>query len=118
VRRGALASMSPVVGREVAMRGYRAPRHSTASGVSGRRPRARRRRTIIGVEPACPAPADCHGHRPARATLLPGLIDAHTHLCGDSGRARSISSPNWTTRDRRRHRRPCVHLQSGVTAGP
>ena len=25
-----------------------------------------------------------HGHRAADATLLPGLIDAHVHLCGDS----------------------------------
>ena len=25
------------------------------------------------------------GHRPPGATLLPGLIDTHVHLCGDSG---------------------------------
>jgi imidazolonepropionase-like amidohydrolase len=41
---------------------------------------------IVGVEPgAAAAPADCPVlHRPG-ATMLPGLIDAHTHLCGDNG---------------------------------
>jgi len=39
---------------------------------------------IIGVEPgSAPGPDDCEiTYRPG-TTLLPGLIDAHAHLCGD-----------------------------------
>jgi imidazolonepropionase-like amidohydrolase len=41
---------------------------------------------IVGVEPGTsPAPADCPVEFRDGATLLPGLIDAHTHLCGDGG---------------------------------
>ena len=41
---------------------------------------------IVGVEPAsAPAPADCPVTDLPDMTLLPGLIDAHVHLCGDSG---------------------------------
>jgi imidazolonepropionase-like amidohydrolase len=69
------------------VRGYRAPRafdgeRALPGGalvlVDGGR--------IVGVEPAsAPAPADCPVTELAGATLLPGLIDAHVHLCGDSG---------------------------------
>ena len=39
---------------------------------------------IIGVEPgSAAAPAGCEVTHVAGTTLLPGLIDAHTHLCGD-----------------------------------
>jgi imidazolonepropionase-like amidohydrolase len=41
---------------------------------------------IVGVEPAhAAAPADCPVTEVPGTTLLPGLIDAHTHLCADSG---------------------------------
>ncbi len=42
--------------------------------------------TIVGVEAGrAAAPADCQVTYLPGATLLPGLIDAHVHLCGDSG---------------------------------
>src|SRR4051794_72262 len=41
---------------------------------------------IVAVEPAAtPAPAGCPVTELPGATLLPGLIDAHVHLCGDAG---------------------------------
>jgi imidazolonepropionase-like amidohydrolase len=41
---------------------------------------------IVGVDPrGTSLPADCEVVRFPDATLLPGLIDTHTHLCGDSG---------------------------------
>ena len=40
---------------------------------------------IVGVESRdVPAPTDCQLHRFPAATLLPGLINTHVHLCGDS----------------------------------
>lgn len=42
--------------------------------------------TIVAVLPAsAAAPADCPVVDHPGATLLPGLIDAHTHLCADDG---------------------------------
>jgi imidazolonepropionase-like amidohydrolase len=41
---------------------------------------------IVAVEPASAAPPDgCEVISWPAATILPGLIDAHTHLCGDGG---------------------------------
>jgi imidazolonepropionase-like amidohydrolase len=41
---------------------------------------------IVGVEPgSAPAPDGCEVRYRPGTTLLPGLIDAHVHLCGDSG---------------------------------
>src|SRR3954447_22938347 len=41
---------------------------------------------IVGVEPAtAPAPAHCPVTDLPGATVLPGLIDAHVHLCADNG---------------------------------
>jgi imidazolonepropionase-like amidohydrolase len=41
---------------------------------------------IVAVAPAStPAPADCPVTELPGTTLLPGLIDAHVHLCGDGG---------------------------------
>ena len=40
---------------------------------------------IVGVEPASAgAPAGCEVTELPGSTLLPGLIDSHVHLCGDS----------------------------------
>src|SRR4051795_8714735 len=42
--------------------------------------------TIAGVEPAtAPVPEGWELHDLPGTTLLPGLIETHTHLCGDSG---------------------------------
>jgi imidazolonepropionase-like amidohydrolase len=41
--------------------------------------------TIVAVEPGtASAPADCEVAYLPGTTLLPGLVDAHVHLCGDS----------------------------------
>ncbi|MGY1802309.1 amidohydrolase family protein [Blastococcus sp. SYSU D00922] len=41
---------------------------------------------VVGVEPAwSPAPDGCPVTELPGATILPGLIDAHVHLCGDAG---------------------------------
>ena len=68
------------------MHGYRAPRAFDGERVlrdgalvlvdDGR---------IVAVEPAsAPVPAGCPVTELPGATLLPGMIDAHVHLCGDS----------------------------------
>src|SRR3954447_10046428 len=69
------------------MHGYRAPRafdgeHVLPDGalvlVEGD--------TIVAVESGtAPAPVDCPVTDLPGTTLFPGLIDAHVHLCGDSG---------------------------------
>jgi imidazolonepropionase-like amidohydrolase len=42
--------------------------------------------TIVGVEPAtAAAPAGCPVTDLGAATLLPGLVDVHVHLCADGG---------------------------------
>lgn len=42
--------------------------------------------TILAVQPGtAAAPADCSVTELPGGTLLPGLIDAHVHLCGDGG---------------------------------
>ncbi|MGY1623049.1 amidohydrolase family protein [Geodermatophilus sp. SYSU D00965] len=42
--------------------------------------------TIAGVEPGdAPAPPGCPVTELPDTTLLPGLVDTHVHLCGDSG---------------------------------
>ena len=41
---------------------------------------------IVGVEAGtAPAPSDCPVRDLPGTTVLPGLIDAHVHLCGDAG---------------------------------
>ncbi|PZS26908.1 MAG: hypothetical protein DLM58_19860 [Pseudonocardiales bacterium] len=69
------------------MRGYRADtafdgEHVLAGGVLVLVEGA----TIVGVEAgSAAAPADCEVTYLPGTTLLPGLIDAHVHLCADSG---------------------------------
>ncbi len=69
------------------MRGYRADlAFDGARAVPGGALVLVEGRRIVGVEAGSfPAPEGCQvTYRPG-TTLLPGLIDAHTHLCGDSG---------------------------------
>ncbi|HEY9379079.1 MAG TPA: amidohydrolase family protein [Jiangellaceae bacterium] len=74
---------------------------------------------IVGVEPgSAAAPADCPVTHLRGSTLLPGLIDAHVHLCGDSGDRALDQLPSLsdTDRDEIIHRALSAHVQSGVTA--
>ena len=69
------------------MRGYRADRAFDGERVlpGGALVLVRDGR-IVAVQPgSAPAPDGCEVTFLPGTTLLPGLIDAHTHLCGDSG---------------------------------
>jgi imidazolonepropionase-like amidohydrolase len=74
---------------------------------------------IVGVEPGtAAAPAECPvSYRPGTA-LLPGLIDAHTHLCGDNGVAALERLPNLSRPDVDATVEAALHAQlaAGVTA--
>ena len=109
------AATTPAEGRQ--MRGYRADRAFDGTRVladgalvlvdDGR---------IVGVEPAsAPAPDGCEVVDFPSATLLPGLIDTHVHLCGDSGPRRPRPGPGAvrTTSSRGSSAPP-----SGSTCGP
>jgi imidazolonepropionase-like amidohydrolase len=73
---------------------------------------------IVGIEPAsAPAPDGCEVVHLPGTTLLPGLIDTHVHLCGDSGPRALDQVPELsagelarviTTAERQ-------HLRAGVT---
>jgi imidazolonepropionase-like amidohydrolase len=70
---------------------------------------------IVGVEPASRAPEDC----PVTdgATLLPGLIDTHVHLCGDSS-PRALDQLDELSPDRIQAVIAAAegqHLRAGVT---
>lgn len=70
---------------------------------------------IVGVEPASRAPEDC----PVTdgATLLPGLIDTHVHLCGDSS-PRALDQLDELSPDRLQAVIAAAegqHLRAGVT---
>ncbi|MGY1638341.1 amidohydrolase family protein [Geodermatophilus sp. SYSU D00742] len=74
--------------------------------------------TIVAVEPAtAPAPDGCAVTDLADATLLPGLIDTHVHLCGDGSPRALERIPEFsveelaTVVDTALHQ----HLRAGVT---
>jgi imidazolonepropionase-like amidohydrolase len=74
---------------------------------------------IVGVEPAsAAAPADCPVTYVQNSTLLPGLIDAHVHLCADSSPRALDQLPELSPSDLDDivHRSLSAQLQSGVTA--
>jgi imidazolonepropionase-like amidohydrolase len=74
---------------------------------------------IVGVEAgSAAAPADCPVTYFRGGTLLPGLIDSHVHLCGDSGdraldQLRDLSD---TDLDEIIRHALSAHVVSGVTA--
>src|SRR3954471_8140710 len=102
------------------MRGYRAPRAFDGEAVlpdgalvlvdDGR---------IVGVEAATfPAPADCAVTEFTDATLLPGLIDSHVHLCADSSPRALDLIPERTAEELSGTIAASLqqHLRAGVTA--
>jgi imidazolonepropionase-like amidohydrolase len=73
---------------------------------------------IVGVEPAAaPAPAGCEVTHLPGTTLLPGLIDAHVHLCGDAGPGALDRIPDMTAAelDGVVDNAQRAHLAAGVT---
>jgi imidazolonepropionase-like amidohydrolase len=102
------------------MRGYRAPRAFDGEAMlpdgalvlvdDGR---------IVGVEAASfPAPTGCRVTDFADATLLPGLIDAHVHLCADSSPRALDIIPERTADEVAATISASLqqHLRAGVTA--
>jgi imidazolonepropionase-like amidohydrolase len=74
---------------------------------------------IVGVEPAsAPAPEGCEVTAIPGSTLLPGLIDTHVHLCGDSGPRALDQVPELSADelDRVITTAGQQHLRAGVTA--
>ena len=102
------------------MRGYRAER--AFDGLDVRRDGALvlvEDGRIVGVEPAsAPAPDGCEVIEFAGATLLPGLIDTHVHLCGDSGPRALDQVPELSAEELEQVITTAEqqHLRAGVTA--
>ena len=74
---------------------------------------------IVGVEPAsAAAPDGCEVVEFPGATLLPGLIDTHVHLCGDSGLRALDQVPELSGDELQRVIATAEqqHLRAGVTA--
>ena len=102
------------------MRGYRADRafdgtHALPDGalvlVEGR--------LIVGVEPASAAvSAGCEVVEIPGTTLLPGLVDSHVHLCGDSGPRALDQVPELSAEELQQVIAAAEqqHLRAGVTA--
>lgn len=73
---------------------------------------------IVGVEPAsAPAPDGCEVVDLPGTTLLPGLIDTHVHLCGDSGSRALDQVPELSAVELQRVIATAErqHLRAGVT---
>ncbi len=73
---------------------------------------------ILGVEPAgAPLPAGCPVTYLPGTTLLPGLVDAHVHLCGDASPDALARVPEQTPQAREQVIRTALsrHLRAGVT---
>lgn len=74
---------------------------------------------IVGVEPASAAPPDgCPVTHLPGTTLMPGLVDTHVHLCGDSGPAAldHLHEQDDAALDAVVRRSLAEHLAAGVTA--
>ena len=74
---------------------------------------------IVGVEPATAAvPSGCVVTHFPGGTLLPGLVDAHVHLCGDGGPRALDQLPDLdaTALDELIERALDLQLRAGVTA--
>ncbi len=74
---------------------------------------------IVGVERGSAAtPADCEVVHMPNATLLPGLVDAHVHLCADGGRQALDQLPELSPHDIDQiiNRSLRQQLTAGVTA--
>lgn len=74
---------------------------------------------IIGVEPGpAPAPDGCRVTYLPGTTLLPGLINSHTHLCGDNQPGALDGMPRLRPDqlDRAIEAALAAHLAAGVTA--
>jgi imidazolonepropionase-like amidohydrolase len=73
---------------------------------------------ILGVQPHGMAlPGGCAVADHPGATLLPGLIDTHVHLCGDSGLGALDRLPTFSDEELNAviEDALCVHLAAGVT---
>src|SRR5215218_10189823 len=73
---------------------------------------------IVGIEPAtAPLPEGWRVIEAPGATLLPGLIDAHVHLCGDSGQGALERLPSHSDAELHQviERALCQQLAAGVT---
>jgi imidazolonepropionase-like amidohydrolase len=74
---------------------------------------------IVAVEPGgAAAPANWEVFHEPGTTLLPGLIDAHTHLCGDSGPEALDKLPDLSPDeiDAIVEQSLAIHLATGATA--
>ena len=101
------------------MRGYRAPRAFDGERVlpGGALVLVEDQR-IVGVEPASAAAPDGCPVTEFGGTLLPGLIDTHVHLCGDSGPRALDRIPELSADELQQVIATAEqqHLRAGVTA--
>src|SRR5258705_6454318 len=76
---------------------------------------------IVGVEPgAAPAPDGCEVLEVPGGTVLPGLVDAHVHLCGDGtdGTLDRIGEPSQDGMTAVIRLSPRAHPAAGGAARP
>ena len=101
------------------MRGYRAPRAFDGERVlPGGALVLVEDQKIVGVEPASAAAPDGCEVTELAGTLLPGLIDTHVHLCGDSGLRALDQIPELSADELQKVIATAEqqHLRAGVTA--